>query len=91
MAICDSELKFTFIDVGQAGRWSDSGVFEASSFGNDLLSGYKYHIEMAFILYEFSCEHLIDLSLQTCCYKCHTEMVFSQYEFQWDNLGLVSE
>lgn len=39
MAICDSELKFTFIDVGQAGRWSDSGVFEASSFGNDLLSG----------------------------------------------------
>lgn len=38
MAICDADLKFRLIDVGQAGRWSDSGVFEASTFGGALLN-----------------------------------------------------
>ena len=39
MAICDANLLFTFIDVGQSGRWSDSGVFETSAFGNALMQG----------------------------------------------------
>jgi hypothetical protein len=39
MAACDADLKFTLVDVGQAGRWSDSGVFEASSFGRALMRG----------------------------------------------------
>ena len=33
LAVCDADLKFRLIDVGQTGRWSDAGVFEHSTFG----------------------------------------------------------
>lgn len=38
LAVCDADLKFIFVDVGQAGKWSDSGVFEALTFGDTLLN-----------------------------------------------------
>lgn len=43
MAICDADLKFIFVDVGQTGRWSDSGVFEASTFGQALVNGRHFY------------------------------------------------
>lgn len=39
MAICDTDLQFTFVDVRQPGRCSDSGVLEASTFGHAFVSG----------------------------------------------------
>ena len=30
LAVCDAKLLFTFVDIGQSGRWSDAGVFDHS-------------------------------------------------------------
>lgn len=38
MALVNSEYKFIWLDVGQQGRISDGGVFDWTSFGNDLKS-----------------------------------------------------
>ena len=44
MAICDMDLKFTFVDVGQAGRWSDGRLFDGSTFGRALKQGQQANI-----------------------------------------------
>ena len=44
LAVCDADLKFTFVDIGQSGQWSDSGVFENSSFGPALLKSESKNI-----------------------------------------------
>ena len=38
LAICDSNYKFTLIDIGDAGRQSDSGVYNASNLGQAIES-----------------------------------------------------
>lgn len=38
MALVNAEYKFIWLDVGQQGRISDGGVFDWTSFGNDLKS-----------------------------------------------------
>ena len=38
LAVCDAQYCFTLIDVGDAGRHSDGGIFANSTFGKQLLS-----------------------------------------------------
>ena len=38
LAVCDSNYKFTLVDIGDAGRQSDSGVYNASSLGHAIES-----------------------------------------------------
>ena len=42
LAVCDSKYQFTMVDIGEAGRQSDAGVFSNSNIGysitNDILS-----------------------------------------------------
>ncbi|CAN7995558.1 unnamed protein product, partial [Ixodes hexagonus] len=38
MACCDPSYKFTLVDVGQPGRYSDGGVFPNSEMGERMLS-----------------------------------------------------
>ncbi|XP_043464545.1 protein ALP1-like [Leptopilina heterotoma] len=39
MALCDADYKFTWIDVGDYGSLSDSSVFDATGFAQELTSG----------------------------------------------------
>lgn len=39
LAACDASYKFTLVDIGQPGRFSDGGVFRGSEMGQSLLSG----------------------------------------------------
>lgn len=39
MAICDSEYKFTVVDIGRPGGISDGGVWETSELGKSLIDG----------------------------------------------------
>ncbi|CAN7945316.1 unnamed protein product [Ixodes pacificus] len=39
LASCDASYKFTLVDVGQPGRFSDGGIFRDSEMGQSLLSG----------------------------------------------------
>lgn len=39
LAACDASYKFTLVDVGAGGRFSDGGVFRGSTMGQDLVSG----------------------------------------------------
>lgn len=39
MALCDSLYKFTYIDVGTPGRWSDGGTFDNSSLNDAMKNG----------------------------------------------------
>ena len=54
MAICDSDVQFTFVDVGQSGRWSDSGVFEASIFGHAFRNG-MFRATSGHFLHHYHC------------------------------------
>lgn len=45
MAICDANLLFKQVVIGQSGRWSDSGVFEMCSFGTALMKVVLSHIK----------------------------------------------
>lgn len=38
LAVCDAHYQFVIIDVGNAGRFSDSGVLSSSTFGQKLES-----------------------------------------------------
>ena len=44
MAICDADLTFTFVDVGQTGRRIDGGVFDGSTFGRAVKHGQHANI-----------------------------------------------
>ncbi|CAN7945786.1 unnamed protein product [Ixodes hexagonus] len=39
LAACDATYKFTLVDIGQPGRFSDGGVFRDSEMGQSVLSG----------------------------------------------------
>lgn len=39
MAVCDADLRFTYVSIGSAGRESDGGIFQTTEFGQQLLSG----------------------------------------------------
>ncbi|CAB3249212.1 unnamed protein product [Arctia plantaginis] len=39
LAVCDSQRKFIVVDIGSMGRFSDSGIFSESEFGEKLKSG----------------------------------------------------
>ncbi|CAN7980448.1 unnamed protein product, partial [Ixodes pacificus] len=39
LAGCDASYKFTLVDVGQPGRYSDGGIFRNSEMGQSILSG----------------------------------------------------
>lgn len=39
LAGCDASFKFTLVDVGQPGRYSDGGIFRNSEMGQSILSG----------------------------------------------------
>ena len=40
MAISDASNKFTYVDVGTPGRWSDGGTFDYCSLSTPLQAGY---------------------------------------------------
>jgi len=39
MALCDSQYRFTYVDTGMAGRWSDGGTFDNCSLNHALSEG----------------------------------------------------
>ena len=39
LATCDSQYRFTYIDLGTSGRWSDGGTFDHSSLNAALTNG----------------------------------------------------
>ena len=39
MAMCDSSYKFTYVDVGTSGRWSDGGTFDNCSLNQTVSDG----------------------------------------------------
>lgn len=39
LASCDATYKFTLVDIGQPGRFSDGGIFRESEMGQSMLSG----------------------------------------------------
>ena len=39
MAVCDAELRFTYVSIGSARIESDGGIFQATEIGKQLLSG----------------------------------------------------
>lgn len=49
MAVCDSEYKFTVVDIGRPGGNSDGGVWGASELGSTLLDGKKSPIHVSIV------------------------------------------
>lgn len=39
LGVCDSNYRFTYVDVGTSGRWSDGGTFENSDLNEALSNG----------------------------------------------------
>lgn len=39
LAVCDSDYKFTLVDIGQPGSSSDGGIWEMSDIGYGLQQG----------------------------------------------------
>ena len=46
MAMCNAHYQFLYVDIGEAGRCSDSTVFENTEFGSAFLN-IKYILDYA--------------------------------------------